>query len=485
MCKGLVSLSLHRGVPARRGLLHPQTEHPQSTFLPVGMSSQSKAPVTRLKSAKLGSKKRPRKEVRPASAVGERLLSKRNTEANASCDSLDATTSELREAIHQRREQQYRPLCGGEYVHKYLCRVYDATMGKSRRQVKFPFMELPVDCMLKIFSFLTPKERGLVARTCSKWHQLMRQSTLWNIVDLTAFPLCPIQKQSHVCGADCYMNYKTRVKKFMRYLQGVKPVIRRLRFAFDIYDPEDQWLESVEGLIEAAHCQDLSFAHVNWKETPIKPFWVEQIAWSVNDYNEFMHRHRHRQRRFIQFFDLLTKVAPNITKMVLPFDWSVKSLEFLGRLQSLNTLVLEKYFVFQTMSQASLEQLFEQLPCLERLILEVWTPSGKGLTLYHIQSPILIYLDVSHCRGFYLGSVTLPNLKVFKVTRHPWNGPLTCADSINVICIYEVLKAGAPNLQQLNEHTLQESWKDIVYPELQTVLQAVCSCRRHKTGWAM
>lgn len=497
MCKGA---SGDPGVapPGELGVYYKWQPH-------FGMSSLPRVPGTRAKSATKRARGA-RSEGRPASATGDLPFPRRGLRHSTSllpsgegplhesglgaCGGAhviktSSSSSDLLNVIQHQRTQHYRPLCAGDYVHKYLCRVYDATMGKTRRHSKFPFMDLPDDCMLKVFSFLDVMERGRAAKVCRKWNALTKQSSLWTVVDLTSFPLCPIQKTSHVCGADCYKNYRVRVKKFMRFLQSVHPVMRRLSFAFDIYDQEDRWLESIEHLIQAAHCQELAFAHVNWKETPIKPFWVEQIAWSVSDYNEFMHRHRHRQRRFIQFFDLLTTRAPNIQKMVMPFDWSQKSLEFIGRLKNLNTLVLEKYFVFQNMSQASLDILLEQLPKLERLVLEVWTPSGKGLILYQIRSTQIVYLDVSHCRGFYIGGIHLPGLRVFKVTRHPWNGPLTCADSINLPCIYEVLKAGAPNLKQLNEHTLQANWAEDVSPELQTVLQAVCSCRRHKSGWTM
>lgn len=39
---------------------------------------------------------------------------------------------------------------------------------------KFPFQHLPLDCRLKVFSFLSSTERGLVAQVCNDWSELIR-----------------------------------------------------------------------------------------------------------------------------------------------------------------------------------------------------------------------------------------------------------------------------------------------------------------------
>jgi hypothetical protein len=67
--------------------------------------------------------------------------------------------------------------------------------------------------------------------------------------------------------------------------------------------------------------------------------------------------------------------------------------------------------------------------------------------------------------------------------RHPWNGPLV--DRIDIPCLYNILVTGAPKLCKLNDHYLKEEWKDSCYSILDEVLRSVCSCRKHKTGWAM
>ena len=395
----------------------------------------------------------------------------------------DETISEgIAEFNGRRRESRCRPQSATDYVQQYL--ALDKITTTRRKKKHFLFSLLPEDVKLKVFTFLTPMERGKAAHVCREWNRLVRDPSVWTIVDFTIFPMCP-KTQTHTCGPPCYSIYKKRLKQYMSYLERVRPSLKRLCFAFDIVDPKDKWLACLEGLLNRAHCHELEEAHLNWKETPIKPFWVEGYQFPNDPYGEYMQRHRARQRRFVNFFDLFTTRAPNVRKMVLPFDWSQRSLACLGRLRRLHTLILEKYFVFQVLQQESLEQLLAGAPQLERLIMEVWTPSGRGLLLFRISSPRLRYLDVSQCRGFYLKELSAANLHVFKVARHPWNGPLTCADSLYIPCLYDVLRLGTPRLRQLNEHTLQPDWHVDTYPELEVVLKAVCSCRRHKSSWAM
>ena len=440
-----------------------------------------------------------------SSKLSLKNASRKRSRASASCcdpGTVDMLVQEARELKEQHDEGQTprrkrTESASGSYVKQYFdilqeheeCTELFGTMSRlsvsKKREKHFPFADLPTDCKLKIFSFLTPTEKGQQSLVCREWNSLLRSSALWHCVDFNAFPLCTNSKYKHVCGMLCYNKYKERMKKFLYYLQSIQPSLKRISFAFDIGDYEDRWLDGLEGLLRAARCYDLDFVHMNWKETSVKPFWAEQSNWSQSDYNEFVQRHRRRQRTFTRFFDAFTCNAPNITKLILPFDWSSRSLEALGRLTKLHSLVVEKYFVFQSLAQCSLDQLFQKIPNLRRLILEVWTPSGKGLILYSMKSAHLEYLDISQSRGFYISELTMPALKIFKVSRHPWNGPLTCAYSIHIPCLLDVLRNGAPCLEQLNEHTLQPEWKTTGYPELDTVLNATCSCRKHRSGFIM
>lgn len=397
------------------------------------------------------------------------------------------------------REQQQRQILSNDrfrtmstnYVEKYRSLVDSEIMSSKAKGLAmlrrapdiFPFQSLPDDCKQHIFSFLNMKERGVAAQVCTDWSEKIRSPSLWNIIDFTDFPLCEICSETgRECNILCYTAYKSRMKKFFRYLVELRPTIHYFRCAYDIGDHKDGWLDLIQSLFRSARCQDLQVIELNWKETQIKPssFKSESATWSTSDCNDLMFNHRHRQRLFVKFFDLLVAAAPNVTKMVLPFDWSDRSLRAIGRLKKLEVLVLQQYFWFQGLEQKSITQLFHVAPHLKHLVLEVWTPNGHGLQSYTIESDELEHLDVSQSRGFQLECIRMPNLKVLKISRHVFSGPLTNLDALHVACLYQVLCEGTPKLRQLNDVILRSCWKENLYEEFEQVLNAICSCPVHK-----
>jgi len=367
---------------------------------------------------------------------------------------------------------------------------YTASLVAGREQLHaqpayFPFHCLTDDCKLHIFSQLNPSERGTAARVCHKWSQLMHTPSLWRIIDLVAFPPFP-PSTDDVFSADdnmkLYETYRVRVKRFVAYLISVRPVVHVLRFEFDIGDLRDGWLEMLHALFRASLLQELLHAELGWTDTPCKPYVPDNssLTWCANDCKDLMYRHRHRQRLFVKFFDLFTAVAVNIVSLSIPFDWTERSLHALHRLLNLKVLNLQKYFLFQPIDQTTIDTLFICAPLLRRLTMEVWTPSGRGLQSFSLHSEQLEFLDVSRCRGFYVEDADLPKLVEFRVSICPMNGPLVSGEGIDMVCVYNVVKAGAPSLCRLNEHLLKADWRNAVYNELDTLLKSVCACAKHK-----
>lgn len=344
------------------------------------------------------------------------------------------------------------------------------------------FQSLPPECKLKVFSYLTMQEKGLMERVCSEWRDLMRTRFLWYSVDLTRFQLhcqCPGRACSN---AVCYDAYKERTEHFLKYLADVQPILKQLRFAFDIIDCQDDWLRVLRSFIGAVNLQKLELAQLNWKETPVKPYPSESATWSSNNYHDLMYRHRRRQRHFVPFFDYFTASATNLSTLILPFDWSPASIRFLSRLQRLKSLVLESYFVPQPLQQETLDDLLRGLPTLERLTVTVSIGSGLGMLTYRVASKSLKYLDLSCCQGFCLGDVHLPALTEFRTSCKPYACPFVDATNTLICapCIYEVLCAGAPSLVSLNDHRLHPDWRENSYDELETELRRSCTCPKHK-----
>lgn len=366
--------------------------------------------------------------------------------------------------------------------HEFAVSLKSAAELLLLKPEKFPFQSLPKDMKLHVFSWLGPAERGVAARVCQDWSVLMKSPQLWSDIDLVTFPPHPneVDLESDANLA-VYEAYRRRAKRFINYLVGIRPMMRRFCFGFDIGDVKDGWMEGLQALLRTAQCQDLEYAELNWNETPAKPFVPENmsVTWCTNDYKDLMYRHRHRQRYFVKFFEVFTVVAPGVVKLILPFDWTERTLRALSRLPNLESLNLGKYFIFQPLEQQQLDTLFRSAPLLKRLTMEVWTPSGRGLQLFQMQSETLEYLDVSMCRGFYLDRLHLPMLQVFKVSNCPMNGPLVSGEGIDISCMHDLLCRGTPNLKQLNESRLAGNWKESVDDQLEGVLKTVCPCARH------
>jgi len=368
---------------------------------------------------------------------------------------------------------------------------YTASLVAGREQLcehpdYFPFYCLTDDCKLHIFSQLSPSERGAAARVCHNWSQLMHTPSLWSIIDLIVFPPFPSGLDDVFSTDDnvkLYETYRARVKQFVSYLVRIQPVVHVLRFEFDIGDLRDGWLEMLHALFCASLLQELQHAELRWTDTPCKPYVPDNSSatWCATDCKDLMYRHRHRQRLFVKLFDLFTAVAVNIVSLTIPFDWTERSLHALCRLSNLKVLNLQKYFLFQPLDQNMIDTLFISAPLLHRLTMEVWTPSGRGLQSFCLRSEQLQFLDVSRCRGFYIEDVDLPRLVEFRVSICPMNGPLVSGEGIDMLCMYNVVKAGAPSLRQLNEHQLKTDWRSTVYDELETLLKSVCACAKHQT----
>lgn len=394
----------------------------------------------------------------------------------------------LRPVRFAERNRNYSVNCIDDFSNSYAsCLTTFSGNGFTAREL-FQFQILPVDCKLKVFSFLTAQERGKSAMVCSEWYHLMMRPCLWEHVDLTSFKFCSLASRLHrECTLLCYNAYRRRLVKFLQFLLRVKPSIKMLRFALDVGDSADGWCELLQELLRVCRCKELAVAELIWTETPQKkPFILPNISvtWSHSDYKELTFRRRHRQRHFIRFFDLFTASAPNVVSLKLPFDWSDRSQRAFERLKDLQVLTLSRYFSYAHVDTEAFFQLFHAVPKLRHLTLEIWTESYGGFYLYRLQSFSLEYLDISSCRGVYLEEMTLPNLQVFRVSRRPLNLqlPLTDLEEVEMPCMYEILLKGTPHLQYLNDLNLLPEWRLGIYEELENLLKGVCSCRFHKAS---
>jgi len=337
---------------------------------------------------------------------------------------------------------------------------------------KVSFSELPPEVKLCVFALLSATERGVAAQVCRDWRALMRVSSLWSDIDTSTLSVCRL---THQHTNACRSSQNRRCCQFLQHVASARAVIRRLCISGDICNAD--WRGTLQSFLLNVRLHELNSAHIDW------------AANNAGDLGEKNERARRAQRLFVGTFDTFTRVAPKVATLILPFDWSERSVRMLLRLSHINTLVLKKYFTYQCLTQSLLDQILDGLPLLCRLHLEVWIASGNGAVSFSVSSPRLEFLDLSQCRGLDLQRVNLPRLTVIKLSRlYPWHGSLMLRSSTSKPdhcqpCIREVLACGAPQLQLVNEHILRPEWCDLngFYDELNLVIGAVCSCSCHRS----
>lgn len=350
---------------------------------------------------------------------------------------------------------------------------------------KFPFSDLPDVCKVHIFSFLSIEDRVSAACVSTEWRHLLSCPVLWTNVDVPA----SVSKALSLRQADahCAVVYHDRVKKFMDFIGKVDPCVRRFVFVGDI--AETVYHDSLWSFVTRARMWELKYVSINWakaivgdvpESTGNQPDDCSTV-WSVDE------NHRRRQRYFVHLFEQLCRAAPNITSLSLPFDWSPKSVDAIVRLHKVEELSLSRYSELQALDCITLDRVIAGLPRLRHLELEVWIPCASGgLTYYSLRSKSLQVVDLSRCRGFAIGHVDLPQVRVMKLSRCPWSGPLMVQNTTDIYslpCLHRVLSDGVPNLEELNGHKLPAGWRQRVDDEIELLLKSVCPCELHY-GWA-
>ena len=341
----------------------------------------------------------------------------------------------------------------------------------------FDFLYLDELIQLKVISMLNPCERGMLSSTCKKLNNLVREKSLWRAVDLCALPMCyNNQFDNHHCSSSCFKLYKTRVKSFFSFVQNIRPNIRQLRFSLDI--GKKDWQNELETLMNVCTVKNLDIAHLDWTKNSSTPYIVERL----NIMNKDMYyMARRRTRPFKKFFERFTEAAPNVSVLVMPFNWEDHCMSYFSRLRQLRKLVLYKYI--DRVDPSLLNELLENVPGLEKLQLEIHCSPSPCLRMYNVKHRVLKHLDISQCLGLYMYTINLPELRELKMSRGQWSvGPFLSSPQV-VPCMHKVLAEGAPNLERLNEHLLKDGWQYAVYPELENLLKTICSCPLHKDDW--
>ncbi|XP_071785013.1 uncharacterized protein [Asterias amurensis] len=346
----------------------------------------------------------------------------------------------------------------------------------NMKQTCFLFQKLPNECKVQILSYLTDVEKCLASLVCTSFAQLMRTPCLWTKADFVELMFFSRRRPMPIPSPalECQV-LKERVKNFVFHLVSRRALIRELVFEFDLHDGDEIWLKLLVYLLQMAHAQDLQIIKCNWTFTPHIPWFLDGAALGAKE---------SRVNSFHKFLTVLQETSPGINMFSMPFDWSSYSITLLCNFKEITSLELSKYWVFQALPQTLLNSLLQDLPKLKRLKLEVAVPFRDWdlYPQYTLTSKTLEDLDISTCSGFFLWSVTLPNLRNFTDSRTAWGGPVLPRTALKVHCLYQVLRDGAPQLETFNTCQLSPGWREVCPSDLEEVLRGTCYCELHKKG---
>ncbi|KAK0057997.1 hypothetical protein Bpfe_012650 [Biomphalaria pfeifferi] len=361
--------------------------------------------------------------------------------------------------------------------------VCDSDMPLDNRESCFPFQDLPDLCKIKIWSFLKQCDLGRSMLVCRSWHKSISNPQWWNVISLNELPYTCLPRDrngpTHTEPV-CHHCFRKRLFSFSAFLSRLRPIVKKFQFCLDISHPTDQFYTVVERFLLSADLKSLTYADINWKESPSR-----SNLRTVNEPSQdILYRCRQRQRMFFRMFQDFVNVATQLTTLIMPFDWTEPNVENLCKLVKLENLVLEKYGTYNhTFTQEHMNKLTKSLVHLKKLLLQVSIPTGDSvMRLYQIESASLVVLDVSLCCGFYLQRITTPNLLKLRILPKPLKRNFFQQQTPEMPCMFSVLSVGAAQLKNINGHILEMETIDHPSIELSNLLSTLCWCPKHKTS---
>ncbi|CAL1531732.1 unnamed protein product [Lymnaea stagnalis] len=356
----------------------------------------------------------------------------------------------------------------------------DMVMDTSESDRVFQFQLLPDLCKLKIWGLLKSCDLGRCMLVCLNWHSVLQNPHFWSVIKFSELPgSCLPRDRNGPIHTDpvCHHCFRKRVLAFTQFLSKIHPVVKEFQFCLDISHPTDQFNLAIEQFLATAELSSLTCADMNWKESPSRT--LLRITNETSQDQEWIYRYRKRQRMFSRIFETFVCIASQLTTLIMPFDWTEHNVENLCNLKKLKNLVLERYgSLNHVFTQELLNQLMRSLVNLKKLLLEVWIPN-QIMGVYCIESTSLFFLDVSQCRGFYLNRLNTPNLLQLRLATNSLQRNYFQRQSPQLPCMYTVLSAGAPKLEEINGHHFGIESSEHPSEEMCNLLGTLCCCLQH------
>ncbi|KAM9569111.1 LOW QUALITY PROTEIN: uncharacterized protein ACWYII_035832 [Salvelinus alpinus] len=345
----------------------------------------------------------------------------------------------------------------------------------------FPFNLLPVECQLRVLSFLRLTRNS--ALVCFSWICLVRSGKLWRVADFSRHGVLNLGQEGLLVSNREFELWKVWVHHYTHHLISCGASLLTLKASFDLGDQCNKWGELLSDLLKNVRCRDLTQLELNTFAL-LEP--LDLRVGSISHHNNIT---KIKMDQFTNFQVLLGKLShscPRIT-MRLHFDWFETSVSLLTQFQHLRVLELKYFGVFKGMSPSTLQILTKSLPNLKSLTFHILVPLRNLGISYMLESMSLEFLDVSPSRGLVFSSLNLPTLRELRAKKIALGITLDCQTRLRIQsrwpCLYQVLREGTTNLQALNNERLLPDWRGQSSRELSSILQQSCYCLQHLDSW--
>ncbi|XP_078656432.1 uncharacterized protein LOC144902753 [Branchiostoma floridae x Branchiostoma belcheri] len=404
--------------------------------------------------APVPSTSRPRRRQPRATAKGIQERARRATQ------SLPAVRASRRnvEASYHDEKSSVRAVSG----------VWQRTGYRLVRTGTKTILDLPIECVAKVFTFLSDRDKCRAASACRFFSQAARTPHLWSRVCVDSGFLNLSSKFPDFLFSSRDRNESKAFslrKKHIFHLTSRNASIRDLTYELYV----DQYQHTLKKLLDAQHCSNL-----------------EKL--SVTCYDICTTRGEAFARKLEFVSDVLRKahsLSPGIKSLrmrscqllVLP-----EKLELLFKFQHLQHLEVQLFLKDNVhLSGETLERLFTNFPCLTTLELEVDSTLDyklPGRVNFRMACPTLQHLRLYYSPDFRPTSINMPNLKTFSIkywtdfSPHPRR--VVFQD-----CLFEMIVRGCPGIASINQKEVLGLVEEYREDPERVKLLSVCYCPRH------
>ena len=384
---------------------------------------------------------------------------------------------------------------------------------------------LPTEIWIRVCSLLDIQSKINFALTCNFSYDVIMYPDIWDEMNLTQFGLCshltPECSVVSRCDSFCDRNWmvenlyqwmRERIWNFINWYIERQFVLKKLTFSFNFGSTTDEFADMMLSLISRVEFKRPLAVYADWKFTRNKTLELYQ-----NHRESSMERNRIRIENFWHFLHVLRQREAPLVQFTTVFDWSHTSIQYLSSISSITHLSLLRLYAMETVSESTVSLLFNSLPNLVFLNLEVSvdeetqaaplqnvdrnaadvqenpnevvendsrTNSIDHRTERHYHQNLRI-LDLSRCRSHFKFALDMPQLQHLKLSRmvggkyrNTWDRLWSRCfeENFNTLPRLQCITVDSKNVDLINDEV--DDFVAIARKRLES-LKHFCQCSKH------